>query len=41
MNKFLAHRIEDVEEYLKNYNIKYELIEVNNPKGVKIGEEKG
>ncbi|SHE32893.1 hypothetical protein [Caloramator proteoclasticus] len=40
VKSFLAHKLEDVEEYLKKSGIDYELIEVDNPKGVKIGDEK-
>ncbi|MCX7695616.1 MAG: hypothetical protein N2Z71_07925 [Caloramator sp.] len=40
VKNFLAYKLEDIEEYLKNNSINYELIEVDNPKGIKIGEEK-
>lgn len=40
VKNFLAHKLEDIEDYLKNNGINYELIEVDNPKGVKIGDEK-
>ncbi|MBZ4663517.1 MAG: hypothetical protein JG776_1227 [Caloramator sp.] len=40
VKNFLAHKLEDIEDYLKKSGINYELIEVDNPKGVKIGDEK-